>query len=597
MRHRGPDHQGEWWSEDGRVGLAHRRLSILDLSSAGHQPMHDPQGDRTIVFNGEIYNFREVRSLLSSEGMAFRSGSDTEVILAAYRRWGTDCLARLEGTFAFAIHDRPRNRVFLARDRAGEKPLFYHLSGGTLRFASELKALLADPSLERRIDPEALDCYLAVGFVPGDRCILRGFRKLPPAHAMEFDLNHGELRHRRFWEVPDLEPDGLHGAPGETSLLEELERQLERSVRSQMVSDVPVGVLLSGGLDSSLITAMASRASGRVKTFTVRFPGQGRFDESRHARLVSEHFGTAHTEVEAQPADVGILPRLALQFDEPIVDSSMVPTFLVSALVRRECTVALGGDGGDELFGGYRHHSRILWMERKVGWIPRPVRGVASLGAEMLLPMGMKGRNWLQALNTDLTKGVPPIARYFDARVRRRLMRRQGRWNTVAEGVMESRTPVQPELLQRVTRMDFANYLAEDILVKVDRASMLNSLEVRAPFLDRRLVEFAFGRVPGSLKTTPVRRKILLQDLAARILPGAFDTERKQGFSIPLDAWLRGGAFLDFFREVLLDRDCIFDAKVSRALLRGQARGRNHGERLFALVLLELWRRSYHTAL
>lgn len=593
ITHRGPDDAGEWWTDDGRVGLAHRRLSILDLSPAGHQPMRDEQRGLAIVFNGEIYNFRDLRAELEVRGYAFRSSSDTEVLLAAYDAWGTDCLSRLNGMFAFALYDARRQTVFLARDRAGEKPLFYRLAQGTLHFASELKALLADSSLPRRINPEALDCYLDMGYVPGERCILQGYNKLPPAHALSFDLQRGTARVWRYWQVPDLAPEAAAGQVDELGLLDELELMLEDSVRRQLVADVPVGVLLSGGVDSSLITAMAVRASSQVKTFTIGFPGHGALDETEHARLIARHFGTEHTELVAQPTTADLIPRLARQFDEPMVDSSMIPTFLVSQLVRQHCTVALGGDGGDELFGGYGHYSRLLWVQGRLGQIPRPLRGAVSAAAERMLPVGLKGRNWLQGLGVDLQQGLPLIANYFDATTRRQLMVQQDRWDLAAESIRRECIPAHPDLLQRATRMDFVNYLAEDILVKVDRASMLNSLEVRAPLLDHRLIEFAFGKVPSYLKATPLDKKILLKRLTARVLPPEFDHQRKQGFLIPLADWLKTGPFRDLFHEVLLDAGSLFDRRTVRRLLKGQERGRSNGERLFALVLFELWRREY----
>ncbi|MBU3917552.1 asparagine synthase (glutamine-hydrolyzing) [bacterium] len=597
MMHRGPDDSGEWWAEDGRVGLAHRRLSIIDLSSAGHQPMVDPSGTLIIVFNGEIYNFTELREELSAKGVNFRSHSDTEVILAAYSEWGMDCLSRLNGMFAFALYDARCRKIFLARDRVGEKPLFYHYANGTLRFASELKGLMADQTLERRIDCESLDCYLALGYVPGDRCILSGYNKLPAAHAMQFDLETCNFEIWQYWEPPELNMVSTSGQMNETLLLNELEILLEDAVRRQLVADVPVGVLLSGGVDSSLVTAMAVRASNKVKTFTISFPGHGSLDETEHARLISRHFNTEHVELEAQPATADLLPLLARQFDEPIVDSSMIPTFLVSRLVRQYCTVALGGDGGDELFGGYMHHSRLQWMKSRLGPIPRPLRQALAIAAEYFLPVGLKGRNWLQGLGVDLKNGLPQIASYFDATTRKKLMAHDVKLPLVAEALRGLRVPNNPDLLQRATRMDFVNYLTEDILVKVDRASMLNSLEVRAPLLDFRLIEFAFGKVPSHLKATAYDKKILLKRLTTRVLPPEFDRQRKQGFSIPLSEWLKAGAFHELFNDVLLDARSIFDQHTVRDLLKGQSHGRSNGERLFALVLFELWRREYGVTL
>ena len=590
MAHRGPDDIGEWWSEDGRVGLAHRRLSILDLSPSGHQPMHLSALGLSIVFNGEIYNFAELRNELVWLGHSFQSHSDTEVLLACYAQWGTGCLSHLNGMFTFALYDEPKQQLFLARDRAGEKPLFYHLDGGTLYFASELKALIANPALPRKVAFEALDCYLAIGFVPGNRCILQGYNKLPAAHAMLFDMRQGSTNVWRYWQLPEYAENS--DVMDEGALLNELETLLENAVSRQMVADVPVGVLLSGGVDSSLVTAMAVRSSSQVQTFTIGFPGHGKLDETEHARLIARHFGTQHTELMAEPIAADLLPSLARQFDEPIVDSSVIPTFLVSKLVRQHCTVALGGDGGDELFGGYGHYSRLQRIQKQLGVIPRPLRNGVALGAEKLLPVGVKGRNWLQGLNVDLGNGLPLVL-HFDATTRRRLLAAYPGRGQEAEALLHSWIPLHTDLLQRATRMDFSNYLTEDILVKVDRASMLNSLEMRSPLLDYHLIEFAFNKVPSRLKATQTEKKILLKSLTSRILPPEFDRHRKQGFSIPLTEWLKGGAVRELFAQVLRDSQCSFDAGVVDGLLRGQDKGRSNSERLFSLVLFELWRKEY----
>lgn len=594
MLHRGPDDAGEWWSPDGRVGLAHRRLAIIDLSAAGHQPMEDAEGQTVIVFNGEIYNFRELRDVLAAKGRAFSSASDTEVILAAYREWGPHFLTRLNGMFALALFDARQGVLLLARDRAGEKPLFYSLRDGVLRFASELKALMADPSFPRRIDPAALDCYLALGFVPGEMCMLRDAKKLPPAHFMTFELGTGKAHVERYWQLPQLAIEHA-GAASIPDLLDELEPLLEDAVRRQLVaSDVPVGVLLSGGVDSSLVTAMAARASSHVKTFTVRFPGHPAFDETHHARLIARHFGTDHVELSAADATVDLLPMLAAQFDEPIVDSSMIPTFLLSKLVREHCTVALGGDGGDELFGGYPWHSHAARLEGWFGPVPRLIRSAAARLGEAVLPVGFRGRNLLQTLDVDFGAGIPNFTGHFSRGARTALMASRAPWPLVAERIRDGRISAGRDVVQRSTRTDFENFLVEDILVKVDRASMLNSLELRAPLLDYRVIEFAYRKVPPHLKATAKTRKILLKELCARVLPPEFDRDRKQGFDIPLAAWLRGGPWLDFFRKLLIEEnDGFFDSRFVSDLLGGQLKGRSNSERLFSLALFELWRRHY----
>lgn len=595
LHHRGPDGEGYWRSQDGRVELAHRRLAIIDLSAAAGQPME--RDAFCIAYNGEVYNFTELRDQLIGKGHVFRTQSDTEVLLAAWQEWGVGCLDRLNGMFAFALYDANGKALFLARDRAGEKPLFYRFAGGVLSFASELKALMADPSHPRVIDEEAFDCYLAMGFAPGDRCILSGFKKLPPAHALRFDLATGALDVWRYWRLPPPANPESSEPLNEASLVDELETLLADAVRRQMTADVPVGVLLSGGIDSSIVTAMAVRAQANIKTFTIRFPGHGRLDETEHARLISRHFATEHIEFEATAPSQERLTRLARQFDEPIIDSSMIPTSLVTDLVGKHCTVAVGGDGADELFGGYSHYDRMLRMERKFSRVPLPLRKAIALGAERLLPIGAKGRNWLQALGEDLDSSVPLVASYFDAATRRQLLGRSAHSQVTAEMIFRTRARAEGDLLQRASRTDFENYLPEDILVKVDRSSMLSSLEMRAPFLDCRIIEFASGKVPSSLKATSSERKILLRRLAARLLPRQFDQTRKQGFSIPIAHWLESGPMRELFYAVLLDQGCIFDQSVVRDLLDSTARGRNNGERLFGLLLFELWRKEYRVEL
>lgn len=547
-----------------------------------------------VVHNGEIYNYRELRAELEARGRAFRSSSDTEVILAAYLEWGPDCVARLEGMFAFALYDNVKGLLLMARDRIGEKPLYYRVSGETLSFASELKALMADPSLARRIDPTALDCYLYMGFAPAELCLLEGCQKLPPAHVLLFDAHRGTARVWRYWEPPQPSRPGEGDA---IDLVAELESLLADAVRRQLVADVPVGVLLSGGVDSSLVTAMAARCSPSIRTYTARFPADRAHDETPHARLIARHFGTQHTELVVDRPSAEILPLLARAFDEPIVDSSMVPTYLICRAVRSHCKVALGGDGGDELFGGYRHYSRMLWMRERVGRIPRSLRRPVARAAHAVMPVGVRGRNWVHAAAADLESDVPLIACYFDRAMRRRLVGRLA-GAVPAEQIREQRLPGSGDLLQRASRFDLQNYLPEDILVKVDRASMLSSLEVRAPLLDRRLVEFACQRVPSEMKATADSRKVLLKQVAARVLPPQFDRQRKQGFAIPLSSWLEGSDWSEFFSEVLLgSQSTLLEHATVRGLIRGQQRGRANSERLFALVMLELWRREYRASL
>jgi asparagine synthase (glutamine-hydrolysing) len=599
MTHRGPDDRGAWLSDDGRVGFGHRRLAIIDLSPKGHQPMLSRFGNACLTFNGEIYNYLDLRAELQRRGYAFDSESDTEVLLAAYAEWDTDCLRRLNGMFAFAIHDSAKKRLFVARDRAGEKPMFYRHANATFAFASELKALMADPSMPRRVDLDALKHNFAFGYVDGERCMLEGVRKLPAAHALTYELENDSVRVWPYWQLPEPSTNGEVVSPRRAEeLVDELEALLKDSVRRQLMADVPVGILLSGGVDSSLVTAMAANVSSRpVKTFTVSFPGHGAYDEAHHARLVAQHFGTEHHELVGEAASVDLLPKLAAQYDEPMADSSMLPTYLVSKLIRRDATVALGGDGGDELFGGYMHHAWVQRQQRVRAWLPRPLRRAIGGAASALMPVGMKGRNWLVGFTADLAQSIAWVNIYFDGKTRARLLgpvwKQLGTAAFAPEIGKMALCDDELSPLQQTTRVDFLTYLPDDILVKVDRASMLTSLEVRAPFLDYRVIEFAYGRVPDSLRATESGRKLLLRRLAARVLPPEFDAVRKQGFSIPLGSWFRG-AWGEYMESVLREADpSLFDRNTIDELIAGQRRGYSNSHRLYALTMFELWRRTY----
>lgn len=592
LRHRGPDDAGLWISAPGDdVGLAQRRLAIIDCSPAGHQPMIDPQQEMTIVFNGEIYNFLELRSELESYGHRFRSRSDTEVLLAAYRQWGEDCPARLNGMFAFCIYDTLRRKLFLARDRAGEKPLFYCHMNGRLIFASEIKALLELPGVSRQLNHEALEFYLAYGYVPGAMCLLQGIQKLPQGHAMTYDLAKDRLHVWRYWQLPEHKPNA---DVSDEQLVDELHERLEDSVRRQLIADVPVGILLSGGLDSSLVTAMAARVSSKpIKTFTVSFPGHGNYDESPFAKQVASHFGTEHIELVGEAQSVDLLPLLAQQFDEPLADDSIVPTYLVSKLIREHATVALGGDGGDELFGGYYQHSWIQQLEQRRRYVPQFLFDLLRNPAQHLIPKGMRGRNYLLALLQDVPGGISQFNLYFDAAQRRELL--EGTPSTAGspETFKQQLASRFDSTLLKSTGVDFMTYLVDDILVKVDRSSMLASLEVRAPWLDHRLIDFAFGRVPDRLKATASERKILPRRLGQRLLPASLDLRRKQGFSLPLDAWFKNG-WGDMVSDILRGADTrLFSPGAIQSLIDGQAKGRNNTRRLFSLTMFELWRRHY----
>ena len=597
MKHRGPDAEGAWISGDGVVGLAHRRLSIIDLSDRGRQPMLDAVGALVIVFNGEIYNFRELRDELIARGHSFRTGTDTEVILEAYRAWGTECLSRFNGMFAFALYDQTRRQLFLARDRAGEKPLFYETRGDVFAFGSELKALFELPGSCRRLDLPSLNHYFAYGYVASGSCILQGVRKLRAGHALLVDVVNRQAREWEYWRLPE---NRVVPALDECALVEEAEGLLRDSVRLRLEADVPVGVMLSGGLDSSLVTAFAVRETAKVKTFTVTFPGHTGYNEAEYAALVARHFGTEHTELPAPEASSDLLPMLARHYDEPMADSSMIPTFLVSRLIRMQATVALGGDGGDELFGGYPHYSWLLEQERWRRLVPVRLRRAVTAVASRCVPPGVRGRNYLLSFGESTDRSIAQVNIHFDAASRSRLLA------PIADQLGLIAAPEQAKaafaatrggMIDRACATDFSTYLVDDLLVKVDRASMASGLEVRAPMLDHRLVEFAFRSVPGHLKSTRQARKILLKRLGARVLPRELDLNRKQGFSIPLDRWF-AGPWEKFVSEILREASPdLFDAGFIAGLWEGQKRGRRNAQRIFSIVLFELWRRTFKVSL
>jgi asparagine synthase (glutamine-hydrolysing) len=534
LSHRGPDDSGVWGSDEGTVALAHRRLSIVDLSPLGHNPMSGEDGRIWITFNGEIYNFLELRRELEAAGHRFRSRSDTEVILAAYAQWDLDCVDRLAGMFAFAIWDGPKRRLWVVRDRLGKKPVYYSEVHGTLRFASELKAIVKDAAVPREIDADAMRLYLRYGYVPSPYTIYRSVRKLPPAHFLLCE--NGAVSVRRYWDPVTYALDGASRPPlPEAEAEAELETRLAIAVRQRMIADVPLGGFLSGGIDSSLIVAlMREQSAAPVKTFTIRFDDP-EFNEADHAAAVARHLGTEHHEEtcgERQMLDV--VDRIAGMFDEPFADSSAVPTYLVSKIARSSVTVALSGDGGDELFLGYPRY-RLQAHATAMLALPRPVREVAARGATRLPTRRL--RRIADVLRND---DADPYARFIAWWRRDDIAALTGQ--PAPDGPAYADAQARAAHLNRRDRaalIDVVSYLPEDILTKVDRASMAVSLEVRAPFLDHRVAEFALG-LPASLKLRGRTTKWLLRKLLYKRVPRALVERPKMGFGVPLAAWFRG---------------------------------------------------------
>ncbi|MGH7495702.1 MAG: asparagine synthase (glutamine-hydrolyzing) [bacterium] len=597
LDYRGPDDEGVY--VDDQVALGHRRLSIIDLSPAGHQPMSTAEGALWITFNGEIYNFLELRKELEGRGCRFRTRSDTEVILKAYEIFGENCLQYLNGMFAFAIWDRPRRRLLLARDRLGKKPLYYYHQGERLIFASEMKAILALPEVPREIDMAAMNFYLTYGYVPAPMSIFKHIRKVQEAGYLVYQS--GRIDERVYWELP--QPEQLNGnqerAHTEEEYAQELEALLADAVRCRMISDVPLGAFLSGGLDSSAIVAMMAKCSNQpVRTFTIDF-AEKTFSEVDDARAVADHCGTQHQILQVATDAINLLPELVWHFDEPFADSSAIPTYYVSKMARERVTVILSGDGGDELFAGY---SSYLKKDEHSNWLrlPAGLRRVAFGNLARALPIQAPARNFLKYVGDaspddgPLALGLFPYIKddILAAPVRQELRK----YDATAPRQDVLAKFVAPDKLTRLQLADMKLYLPGDILVKVDRMSMAHSLETRAPLLDYRLVEFAV-RLPVSLKMREGVSKYLLRKVLYRHLPKATLAKKKQGFAVPINQWFRR-ELSGFAREVLLDERCrrrgLFKPEVVQRVLKFHIQGRrDFGEWIWMLLNLELWFQTY----
>ena len=591
IRHRGPDDEGVLVEPGMAFGM--RRLSIIDVAT-GHQPIHNEDRSVSIVFNGEIYNFRELRRHLEARGHRFYTGTDTEVIVHAYEQWGTDAIAKLRGMFGLALWDRRTRTMLVARDRVGIKPLHYATFGGRLYFGSEIKSLLCAPDLPRDLNLVALDHYLSFLYAPRDESFFAGIRKLPPGSLLTW--RNGEISVGPYWEPPAHET--FNGS--ERDAVDELQDVLTDAVRAHLVSDVPLGAFLSGGIDSSLVVALMTKVSGaRVKTFSIGFE-QPEYDELAYARRVAQAFDTDHHEDVVRPDGVGVLEQIVTHFDEPFGDTSALPTWYVSQLAAREVTVVLSGDGGDEMFGGYTRYipdARVTAVDRYAPAALRRVAGVVSAR----LPNGARGKRFLQHVSRDAR------GRYLDAIG---FFTPDDKSGLLSADVRRQLTGGDPEnrLIRhfdryaglswpsQMMRFDVETYLPEDILTKVDRMSMAHSIEARVPLLDNAVIDFA-SSLPAELKIRQGRRKHVLKEVAARYLPGELIDRRKQGFGVPLDVWFRGN-LRELFADTLLSARSLqrgyFQAPFVRGLIREHLSARrDHTFRLWQLVVFERWLQQY----
>ncbi len=612
LSHRGPDRQSIWIDAGAGVALGHTRLAVIDLSTAGNQPMVSADGTMAIAYNGELYNAPQIRDELSALGRTFRGHSDTEVLLEGCSAWGVrECLSRADGMFAFALWDSQQRTMTLARDRLGEKPLYWGQLEGQWLIASELKALRAHPAWRGQLDPAALADYLRCRCIPAPLTIYRGFQKLPPAHLLEVRLN-AKPRMSRYWEAATVAARGPIAIDDETAI-DELERLLGDAVARRMVSDVPLGSFLSGGIDSSLVTTMMQmRAAAPVRTFSIGFRADA-FNEAPFARAIATHLGTDHTELYVDPADaMELIPRLAEIYDEPFADASQIPTCLLAALTRQHVTVALSGDGGDELFGGYRRYQETDRAWARLNRMPKLGRRLAGFGLQAVgkalrdTPIGRSaaGSAWLPS--TDRLEYWSSIATVADADAFYAYRGTQWRnANDVLRHTPESNghestaTTLIGDFITRMQLADLTSYLPDDILTKVDRATMAVALEARVPLLDRRVVEFALG-LPTRLKVRNTVGKWLLRQVLARHLPKNLFERPKAGFSVPLGSWLRGP--LRPWAESLLDRrrleveGLLEPAIIVERWQQHLAGRRDWSAHLWTVLMLQAWLDRTHAA-
>lgn len=601
ITYRGPDGSGIW--QEGPVCLGHRRLSIIDLSG-GSQPMQDVDGELCIVFNGEIYNFAELRQELLQAGARFHSShSDTEVILQAYRVWGTDCLQRFDGMFAFALWDAPRRRLFCARDRFGKKPFFYTLQQGSLFFGSELNCLAAVPGLELTLDPQAVMRYLAYEYVPTPDTMYREAKSLPPSHWLL--VEDGRLNIRRYWDLPPADESDRRS---EADICADVHELLTRAVARRMVSDVPLGVFLSGGIDSSIVAGLMARQSATpIKTFSIGFT-EASYDESRYARVVARRWSTDHHERVLSAEDCAEhLPDIISRMDVPMADASVAPTWLLSGVTREKVTVALGGDGADELWAGYEHYIAFKiaeWYNALPGIVRRgviePLTRLLPASAGYINPRlavetflrGAHAPAW-ERVQTLLTAFTPEMQAELLARPDRDFLRRENLFAPTREQF--EHWPAGPSPLARAFHVYARQYMLDDILVKVDRCSMLHSLEVRAPFLDKDFAEYV-ARLPIRHKLHGFQRKYLLKKAFADVLPPEILHRNKRGFQIPVAAWLRGRMrplMEELFAPGRLRAQGLFRPEAVRSLVDAHCSGKADLRKpLWTLLVLQLWLRA-----
>jgi len=584
-----------------QVGLGHTRLKVIDLSDAASQPMSNERQSVWVVFNGEIYNFRALRDSLERRGWRFRTSSDTEVLLRLYEEEGDQCFSRLEGMFAVAIWDGRRQRLLLARDRVGKKPLFYCATPHMVAFASEVKALLQCPDIVPQLEPDALAPFFLYGYVPAPGTLYRGIQTLLPAEVLSAGMD-GALRRETYWDVPTA-PEAPSRAPSEAEAVARVRDLVTDAVRRRLIADVPLGAFLSGGIDSSIVVGVMSRLlQAPVRTFSIGFAGDRRFDETAYARVVSRRFGTTHTEFVVEPSAVELVEQLVWHYDGPFADSSAIPTYLLARLTRQHVTVALNGDGGDELFAGYLRFYATLLSEEVPMWVRRAasrllsglpewgghrslVRRLQKFAGSAALPFAERFTRWIAVFYDDLPHLLPGYAGTSHGR---------------PPGPLAQLEPYlkRCEAASALTRLLYLNvktYLLNDLLVKMDRCTMAHGLEARSPFLDRQLIEYVFS-LPDAMKLRGGMTKVILRRAFADLLPQEILRRGKMGFGVPLQRWLAQD-LREFLQDLLLAPDARLKTYLNqgyvRRLWQEHVAGRvDHSHRLWTLLTFEVWLRS-----
>jgi asparagine synthase (glutamine-hydrolysing) len=590
ISHRGPDDFG--YHVQGQVGLGHRRLSIIDLAG-GRQPMENEDGSVVVVFNGEIYNFQDIRRDLIRRGHRFRTRSDTETIVHAYEEYGDDCVKQFRGMFVFALWDQRRQRLLIVRDRLGIKPLYYYQNRDGLFFSSEVKSLTECQEVPREVDETSLNLYLSLRYVPGPRTMFKGILKLQPGYLLVADRDG--VKTRQYWDI-------TYGAPlaDNEDTVRQFQNLLEESVKLRLMAEVPLGVFLSGGLDSSAILALMSkyRQGEPIKTFSVGYPGSnGEEDENcefAFARQAAEAFGAEHHEFNVNALDFAdFVPKLAWQLDEPLADPSCIPLYFISRLARQHITVVLSGEGADEILGGYTIYDKMLTLERL-----RKIPG-AEWSAKRLAGLAPEGRyqNILEMASLPLAKRYRGISRGFRPALQARLMRQRARGNQNLDDIFAPlfRATSHTSPLNRMLYADSKVWLPDDLLLKADKMTMANALELRVPFLDHKLVEYS-AQLPDSMKLNGGIGKVLLRRIMKGVLPESILHRPKKGFPVPVMAWLRG-PLRDFTRQTLLvpGSACrrFFDLPVLEEIVDGQEAGVDRQQELWSLLIFEFWHRAF----